>query len=92
MRIPYARSALAHSSSSAWLRDIVIRPQRLKSGLCTSMVQSFACVFHAAVSHTFYSSACMSSMTALMATVGTGQVDPIQGSVVSPFKFPVIAE
>jgi hypothetical protein len=46
-------------------------------------------VFQPAVSHTFYSSACMSSMTAQMATVGTGQVDPITGvgSYRSNFNF-----
>jgi hypothetical protein len=92
MCIPYARSALALSPGCAWLRDIVAGPQRLKSGVCTSLVHHFAADFPVAVSHTFYSSACMSSMTAQMATVGTGQVDPISGSVVSQFNFNVIAE
>jgi hypothetical protein len=64
-------------------------PQRLKAAACTSLVQHFAAGLHAAVSHTFYSSACMSSMTAQMATVGTGQVDPIQGSVAT-VQFPHI--
>ncbi|HCV38088.1 MAG TPA: hypothetical protein DGQ94_05075 [Pseudomonas sp.] len=56
-------------------------PQGLKAAACTSLVQQFVAGCQATVSHTFYSSACMSSMTAQMATVGTGQVDPIQGSV-----------
>jgi hypothetical protein len=64
-------------------------PQRLKSGACTSLVQQYAAGFPPVVSHTFYSSACMSSMTAQMATVGTGQVDPITGvgSYRSNFNF-----
>jgi hypothetical protein len=50
---------------------------RVAPAWCSMMSQDSS----AAVSHTFYSSACMSSMSAPMATVGTGQVDPIQGSV-----------
>ena len=91
MCITYARSAYALSTEPKWLRDIVAEPQWLITGLCTSMVQQIVAVFRAAVAHAFYSSACMSSMTAQMATVGTGQVDPIQGSVAT-VQFHVIAE